>query len=142
MNKRTTTNPKRRVRPQPDQEALMSLDALAAKARYGGNPVHKRHPGNFGLTPPSAPRPDKTLCDGVHIFDRHIARNLLQEGIRRGMISVQERNGWPQNVWAVTEDDEPLEAQLDNEEIGSYHGYPMSPDEPLYKEILKRWEGQ
>jgi len=60
--------------------------------------------------------------------------------MRHGLISIQERNGWPQNVWSVTDDGIPLEAQLDNEETGSYHGYPMLPDEPLCKEILVRWE--
>ncbi len=115
---------------------------LADRAIYTGNPVHKRNPGDFNLTPPSAPRPDKTLCDGVNIFQRMIALNLLREGIRRGLISVQELNGWPKYVWAVTDDGQPVEAILENEEIGSYHGYPMLLDEPLYGAVLERWEAQ
>lgn len=49
--------------------------------------------------------------------------DLLREGLRRGVFSPQERNGWPQNVWAVTEKGEPLEAQRETD--GVYHGYPM-----------------
>jgi hypothetical protein len=37
--------------------------ALRASTVYGGSPHHKRNPGNFGLTPPAAPRLDKTMCD-------------------------------------------------------------------------------
>lgn len=37
------------------------LAKLASQVKYGGNPEHKRNPGNFGLTPPSGPRPGKSL---------------------------------------------------------------------------------
>lgn len=83
------------------------------------------NPGDFGLDPPSSPRPDKTLCDGTGIFERSKAVELLQEGVRRGLISVQERDGLPQNVWAVTLDGIPLEAQLENQVEATYRGYPM-----------------
>ena len=95
---------------------------MADQARYGGNPEHKRTPGDFGLTPPSLPRQGKTLCDSVRIFARDAAASLLKEGLRRGLVSVQERGGWPQNVWAVTPDGVPLEAQREGD--GIYHGYP------------------
>lgn len=36
-------------------------DSMRMGARYEGSPHHKRNPGDFGLTPPSAPRLDKTL---------------------------------------------------------------------------------
>ena len=139
MNKRTTTNPKRRLRDVANLPTQEEREDLAERASYVGNPVHKRNPGDYGLSPPSAPRQNKTLCDGANIFVRADAWALLREGIRRGLISVQERNGWPQNVWAVTEDEIALEAQLDNEEIGSYHGYPMLPDEPLRDVVIERW---
>jgi len=62
---RRSLNPKRRfARELPDE-----LGTRANAVRYGGNPEHKRSPGNFGLIPPAAPRADKTLCDGAGIFD-------------------------------------------------------------------------
>ena len=46
------------------------LAKLASEAKYGGNPEHKRNPGDFGLTPPSGPRPGKSLCDSVKVFTK------------------------------------------------------------------------
>jgi len=115
------------------------LEKLAERVKYIGNPGHKRNPGNFGLTPPSSPRPDKTLCDGANIFQREVAEGLLREGVLRGLISTQERNGFPQLIWAVNADI-PLEAQLENETLGTYHGYPMLRTDPLSSEVLRRWK--
>jgi hypothetical protein len=113
------------------------IEEFARHARYGGNPEHKRNPGDFGLDPPSSPRPGKTLCDVVEIHNRATALALLRTGLRKGLFSVQERSGWPQNVWAVTGDGEPLEAQLEGE--GVYHGYPMPQDDPFREDVLARW---
>ena len=114
--------------------------ALARRVRYGGNPEHKRNPGEFGLTPPAAHcRSDKSLCDATGILTRAAALKLLRAGIRQGLISEQRRNGWPQNIWAVTDTGEPVEAMLENAAQGSYHGYPMPNDDPFRTEILKRW---
>ncbi len=55
---------------------------------------------------------------------------------------MQERNGWPQNVWAAHQGRIPLEAMLENPETGTYHGYPMLSYDPLYHEVLKRWNAQ
>lgn len=137
MRRRTTYNPKRRIRRGQEPGYLRSL---AERVNYGGNPEHKRHPGDFGLTPPSQPRPDKTLCDAVKIFSRAEAARLLKDGVRKGLISEIERNGYPQNVWAVTEDGCPLEAQLENEATGAYHGYPMPESDPFREEVLERWK--
>ena len=116
------------------------VGTLASRVTYGGNPEHKRHPGDFGLTPPAAHcRSDKSLCDGIGIFTRAAALRLLRDGIRQGLISEQQRNGWPQNIWAVTDDGAPVEAMLENPEQGVYHGYPMPEDDPFRAEILKRW---
>src|ERR1700690_2373348 len=138
MLKRRTYNPKRR---------LCAIEVLAArqgalssqiqKVRYTGNPEHKRNPGDFGLTPPSAPRPGKTLCDEVQVYSRAEALSLLLAGLQRGMFSAQERDGWPQNVWAVTERGEPVEAQLESD--GMYHGYPMAESDPFRQTVLKKW---
>jgi hypothetical protein len=139
MPRRRTFNPKRRFCPAdelgPRQEALLNrIEDL----RYSGNPEHTRNPGVFGLTPASGPRPGKTLCDQVEIYGRAEALALLKAGVRRGTFSAQERDGWPQNVWAVTEKGEPLEAQLEGQ--GAYHGYPMPEADPFREKVLERWE--
>jgi hypothetical protein len=133
-------NPKCRLRPTASTTAeRRSHDALARCVRYGGNPEHKRNPGDFGLTPPSSPRPGKTLCDDANVYSRPEAVALLQEGLRRGLVSAQTRNDWPQNVWAVTPAGIPLEAELENQTTGSYHGYPMPHNDPLREDVLARW---
>jgi hypothetical protein len=55
------------------------------------------------------------------------------------LISEQKRGDFPQNIWAVTSDGIPLEAQLTNEVQGVYHGYPMPSSDDLRNEVIKRW---
>jgi hypothetical protein len=137
MHKRKTFNPKRRLQKDCDP---IELERLAQKVRYGGNPEHKKNPGDFGLNPPVAPRPDKTLCDMAGVFDKKTAVALLKQGIRRGLIAEHRRGEYPRNVWAVTEGGQPMEAQLENEAQGVYHGYPMPKTDPFQEQVLERWE--
>ena len=125
---------RRPAAPDPD-----ALEDLAARVRYGGNPEHKRNPGDFGLTPPARPRADKSKCDWAGIVERAVALRLLREGIRRGLVSEQRRGGYPQNVWALTNDGYPLEAQLENSVSGAYHGYPMPETDPFRDVVLEHW---
>ncbi len=138
---RTHFNPKRRLRgtPLPPAERDRLLDA----ASYAGNPAHKRNPGDFGLTPPSSPRPDKTLCDPTGVLERGSALRLLREGIRRGMVSAGSGAGarFPRNIWAVDDEGVAFEAQLENPERGTYHGYPMPSTDPFRTRVLERWRG-
>lgn len=123
-----------------DNEATpKQLRGWRHQVSYGGNAEHKRNPGDFGLPPPYGPRPGKTLCDGVNIFQRAVALRLLREGIRRGLISEQKRGNFPKNIWAVTTEGVPLEAALDNEVTGSYHGYPIPKDDEFGKKVVKKW---
>jgi hypothetical protein len=132
---RESFNPKRAFH---DQATLppAQIDHWIAEVRYGGNPEHKRNPGDFGLTPPAAARMGKTLCDKVGVFSRDAALELLREGLRRRLVSSQQRDGWPQNVWSVTDAGEPLEAQLEGS--GVYHGYPMPDNDPFREVVLQR----
>ena len=132
-------NFKRRIRQDCDPD---ELERLVSSVKYGGNPEHKRNPGDFHLNPPAQPRADKTLCDAVGIFDKSKALRLLLEGVRRGLISERTRGAFPQNVWSVTGDGNPLEAQLENQMQGIYHGYPMSMNDDFRYEILRRWEDE
>lgn len=138
MRQRITFNPKRRIREESDPE---EISRLVGRVRYGGNPAHKKNPGDFDLKPPAQPRADKTLCDAVGITKRSEALQLLQEGVRRGLVSEQTRGDFPQNVWAVTQDGIPLEAQLENLDQGTYHGYPMPSTDDFREEVSRRWKG-
>jgi len=53
-------NPKRALA-ELTPENLQLCASLAQKVKYGGNPEHKKNPGDFGLSPPSDPRPGKSL---------------------------------------------------------------------------------
>jgi hypothetical protein len=134
-------NTKRRILSEQardhEQERLSELAEMIA---YGGNPEHKINPGDFGLTPPSNPRSGKSLCDSARIFQRDVALELLKQGLKRGLVSDREEDGWPKNIWAVTDSEIPLEAQLENSVRGSYHGYPMPESDPLAEEVLKLWK--
>jgi len=136
LTKRRTFNPKRQIASAIDQT---DLERLAETVRYRGNPEHKRNPGNFGLTPPASPRRHKTLCDEADIFDRDQALRLLQEGIRQGLVSEPRGTAYPQNVWAVSMEGVPLEAQLENAANGTYHGYPMPEEDPFRDIVIARW---
>ena len=65
---------------------------------------------------------------------------LLRSGFRRGMVSEQKRQGWPQNVWAVDNAGIVYEAQLSNSDTGEYHGYPMKVDDGFTAFIAREWE--
>lgn len=135
-------NPKRKLLSSAEAEVrTVELQALASRARYGGNPEHKKNPGDFGLVPPSDPRQGKSLCDVAKIFKRSEAEKLLRAGLRKGFVSDRMVGDWPKNIWAVTEDGFAMEAQLENPDVGTYHGYPMPETDPLSLEIIRRWGG-
>jgi hypothetical protein len=136
MNGRQRFNRKRRiVNTPPSQE---DRKKLANKVAYVGHPHHKRAAGDFRLEPPAQPRPDKTLCDGAGIGNRARAKRWLLEGIRRGLVSDYTEDGFPRNVWAVTDQGVVLEARGD--EKGHYHGYPLFEPDPFRKVVLQRWK--
>jgi hypothetical protein len=130
-------NRKRQIADPPP--AAAERTSLAERVGYGGNPEHKRKPGDFNLSPPSAPRADKTLCDSVNIVTRSAALAALRDGVRRGLVSRARRGDFPQNVWSVTDDGIPLESQLENRETGTYHGYPMPEHDDLRAAVLCAW---
>lgn len=130
-------NPKRRLHLSPTRERL---EEVARAVRYGGHPHHKRSPGDFGLVPPSSPRPNKSLCDGVNIFRREDATRYLVAGIRRGTVSPDLDDGFPRHVWSLTEGGDVLEARCDDPRNGRYHGYPLEPDDPMTELVTKQWK--
>ena len=134
-------NPKRKLlSPAEAKIGVAELHALDSRARYGGNPEHKKNPGDFGLVPPSDPRQGKSLCDVAKIFKRNEAEKLLRAGLCKGLVSDRKVGEWPKNVWSVTDDGFAMEAQLENPDLGTYHGYPMPETDPLSLEVIRRWE--
>ncbi len=96
-------NAKRRIRRCSSKDAAY-LEELLSKVSYGGNPQHKKNPGDFGLNPPCEPRAMKSLCDEVSVFSRAEALRLLRKGIEYGLISERiNENGFPQNIWSTME---------------------------------------
>lgn len=135
---RRTFNPGRKIATGID----VDLAALAKTVSYKGSPYHKANPGDFRLTPPALPRLDKTLCDRAQIFKRGTALKLLRSGVRKGLVSERFVGDWPQNVWSVARDGTVFEAQLDNRETGTYHGYPLQADDGFRAVVLARWNGE
>ena len=136
-------NPKWKIRICSSEDALY-LKNLQSKVSYGGNPQHKRNPGDFGLKPPAEPRPAKSLCDAVGVFKRSEALALLRKGIAQGLVSARTNdNGFPQNIWSVIELADgrriPLESQIENPLAGAYHGYPLPQADPMHDLILEKW---
>jgi hypothetical protein len=134
----TRFNPKRRLlAPGLVEARLGSLRQLGEQVRYGGNPAHKRSPGDFGLLPPAAPRAGKSLCDDAGVVTRREALGLLRAGLAQGLVSDRFAGDWPYNVWMVTAQGIPLEAQWEGP--GIYHGYPMPEADPFRDVVLAHW---
>lgn len=53
---------------------------------------------------------------------------------------MQQKEQWPQNIWAVTSDGHVVEAQLENVTKGTYHGYPMPESDPFREVVIDAWE--
>jgi hypothetical protein len=138
MRRRSGYNPKRRV-DLPEAWSSGDRQALATSISYEGNPEHKRTPGDYGATPPRNPRPRKTLCDAEGPFLKAEAETLLKAGASKGLVSVQRRGSWPQNIWAVSGSGAVFEAQLGNLEQGVYHGYPMPADDDFREVVIREW---
>lgn len=132
------SKPKRRVTLAAVGEVSRDeLNRMENTAIYRPSPYHKSS-GEPGTD--AAPRPDKTICDGPAAGGSRDAILLLRAGFRRGMVSRQTRRGWPRHVWAVGDDGVVYEAQLSNEEIGEYHGYPMKKGDSFAGFIGEEWE--
>jgi hypothetical protein len=113
---------------------------LRANAAYEGSPFHKRDPNNFGLTPPTYPRPDKTLCDEAGITDKAIAYALFSRAIEVGLVSRAWNDGFPKQIWMVDAGNQVFEAIYGGSRRGRYHGYPVRLRDPLFDQVRAAWE--
>jgi hypothetical protein len=64
------------------------------------------------------------------------ALRLLQQGVRRGMISDWSGEGFPKYIWSITSAGIPLEAILENAASGTYHGYPLESNDDFRESVL------
>ncbi len=116
---------------------------LLRVATYKGVPYHKRSPGDFGLTPPAAPRPDKTQCDEARVFKQAIAEDLLRRAIEGGLVSASTNaDGYPRQMWVVDDSGQVFEAMQGGDDAGQYHGYPIRRSDPFHDEVTRRWDGR
>jgi hypothetical protein len=128
----------RTIRDAPLTDAERSK--LHSQAAYEGSPFHKRNPGNFCLTPPASPRPDKTLCDEAKIFDKAVAQQLLAKAISRGLVSeATTADGYPKQLWVVDDHGQVFEAMYGGSRAGCYHGYPIRRNDPFFEEVSQAW---
>jgi hypothetical protein len=114
---------------------------LRKNSGYEGIAYHKRSPGDFGLIPPAAPRPDKTLCDEGGVTRRELADALLVQAIDGGLASEAiGAQGFPKQLWVVAEDGQVFEAMYGGSKTGLYHGYPIRRNDPFFDEVVSAWE--
>ena len=108
-----------------------------------GSAHHKSRPADYRFTPPTSPRPIKSLCDGKRIVRKGEAETLFLQGLSRGMVSRYSENGFPKYVWAVDRYGEVYEAKLGNDGR-SYHGYALSADgeRDQCRLVIKEWKAR
>jgi hypothetical protein len=116
---------------------------LHEHAGYEGVPYHKRNQGDFGLTPPAAPRLEKTLCDEANVTRRAVAAALLAQAIDGGLVSDGEgAPGFPRQMWVVDEGGQVFEAMYGGSRAGLYHGYPIRRNDPFFEDVVRAWGKQ
>lgn len=125
-----------RSRPLSDEER-----ARFREVKYEGSPLHKREPGDFGLTPPASPRHDKTLCDEASITCKADAEHLFRLGVQKELVSeAQTPQGLPKEFWAVDDSGNVYEAINGGTDPDCYHGYPIRQSDPLHTQVRREWE--
>ena len=126
------------------RKALLSNEErayLQEHATYEGVSYHKGTPGDFGLTPPAAPRPDKTLCDEAGVTRRALASDLLKRAIDGGLASVGDgAQNFPKQLWVVDQHGRVFEAMYGGSSKGAYHGYPIRRTDPFFNQVTQAWE--
>ena len=139
MPKRQSNNPKRRIAPMHEIDPAF-LNRLVNEVHYTGSAHHKRIPGDYGFTPPTSPRPDKSLCDGSRCITADEATALFLQGIKRGMISNFRESEFPKYVWAVDGQGHVYEAKIERS-TRNYHGYELNSDDDAMRQLVtKEWE--
>ncbi|BCM17809.1 hypothetical protein [Mesorhizobium sp. J8] len=112
--------------------------ALADAAVYVGSGHHKRYPLDYGFERTN-PIPTKSLCDMLRPIVLAEAEQLMERGIRAGMVS-NYGEGFPKYIWMVDDAGIVYEAKCDRNAPGRYHGYPLDHDKDVRDYILSEWK--
>lgn len=143
--KRQGNRPDRRVWWQAPLDDA-GIAALIDRCRYVGASFHKLSPADYGLTPPRAPRPHKSVCDDLRPIFKGEAKALLEAGIRRRMVSFFASNSAPKYIWAVDENGEVFEAKTHprhKTRYYDYHGYRLGENDASFRRyILETWNSR
>jgi hypothetical protein len=132
---RSGNNPKRRIA-EPGHFAPAVLETFADQLAYVGSANHKRFPGDYRFQPAVNPRGWKSLCDRDRVIPLSEARQLLRDGILKGMISTHFDGDTPKYVWSVDANSRPYEAKLG---LGGYHGYMLEAEDNMAEFVLQAW---
>ena len=134
-HKRKGSGPARRIAADGPLDRQTAA-ALLARCRYVGAAFHKLKPADYGLTPPSAPRPGKSVCDDKRYLGKAEAEALLEAGIGRGLVSAFTLDTVPKYIWAVDDDGEVYEAKAKPPRETGYHGYRLGDDDDYRHHVL------
>lgn len=118
---------------------------LCRNCGYEGDPEHKRRPGDFGLSPPTATNFDKNLCDdtSVDLASLEEAQDLFRHGIEMGLVSQKTKHdGYPARIWAIRDDGAVFEARYGGSREGRYHGFPLFHGDANYDMVKQAWEAR
>lgn len=141
MAKRQGNRPDRRIEAR-DAFSDSILQNIAARMRYEGSGHHKLRPGDYHFSPPTSPRPSKSVCDDLRTVLLAEASQLFRTGIAKGMISKPGPDGLPKYVWAVDADGQAYEAKQGGTRPGDYHGYRLRNDDPQCRIVLDEWKNR
>ena len=141
VRKRKGSSPSRRIG-FDGPLAPKTARALISRCSYVGAAFHKLKPADYGLIPPSSPRPNKSVCDDHRPLLKAEAEALLEEGIRRGMVSKFEPDSVPKYIWAVDEHGEVYEAKTKPPRETAYHGYRLGEDDAFRVQVRRAWRAR
>jgi len=136
--KRAGNNPKRRIAPIKHLPKS-AVNGIAQRVQYLGSPHHKTKPADYNFHPPSNPRPQKSVCDGVRVILKGEAMKLLLSGLQKSMFSTYFVGDLPKFVWSVDESGEVYEAKTDSNTPNQYHGYRLEEEDMMRAAVLKEW---
>ena len=137
-DQRSSDNDKRKLRTLP---AAADVEALVARASYEGSGKHKINPRAFGLEP-AAPAADDTFCDGHAGFapkDMLRVDDLLERGIRAGLLGHRESKGDPTIIWTVDDSGWIYEGRITTPTQALYHGYPLLDGDAFARKVIARY---
>ncbi len=136
---RSSNNDKRTLRtPAPSEH---QREALADRASYAGSGKHKLEPRAFHLEP-APPDADDSFCDGHAGFapeDMARVGDLLERGIRAGLIGHRDVQGDPTILWSVDDNGWIYEMRITVPTQAIYHGYPLLVGDAFAKKVISRY---